>query len=104
MEARGGARRTGLPVRVRPRHHPAQGAPGGGGPALPGGLPTGGAGRPRGARHGAGAVLARRRVGTVTRGRATAAVALALLFAACRSGRKETWPEASVVLVSIHTL
>jgi choline-sulfatase len=38
----------------------------------------------------------------VRRGRA--AVALALLLAACRSGRKETWPEASVVLISIDTL
>ena len=36
--------------------------------------------------------------------RATAAVALALLLAGCRSRPPETWPEASVVLVSIDTL
>jgi len=40
----------------------------------------------------------------VRRGRATAAVALALLLPACRSGRRETWPEASIVLISIDTL
>jgi arylsulfatase A-like enzyme/tetratricopeptide (TPR) repeat protein len=38
------------------------------------------------------------------RGRATVTLTLALLLASCRSRPPETWPEASVVLVSIDTL